>query len=220
MIGFFQLVSTPAFGRDWFGPRDNSDEHFRERGGWVFGVRVFLASLAMLFGATLALVLITWIRQGAALQMPRMPALLFVSTPILILSSITLQWAQRAVRSSKLAQVRDAILLTLVLGAAFLVMQFFAWVQLTRAGIDATPTAANPGLGSFCFYLLTTLHAAHVIGGIISLTWVTIRALRMHYTAAHHQGLRTFAAYWHFLDVVWLIMFALILAAQLPLAAG
>lgn len=216
MIGLFNLVSTPAFGRDWFGPAPEEERaDGPDRGGWAFGMRVFLVSLAMLFAATLSLVVIMWARHGRDLNFPAIPQLLFFSTPILLLSSWTLQRATVAAKRDQSARVRNAILLTLVLGAAFLLIQFFAWVQLTRAGIDATPGSIAAGLGGFCFYLLTALHAAHVIGGIIALTWVTVRALRLRYTAADHRGLRSFAAYWHFLDVVWIVMFALILLLQL-----
>ena len=127
---------------------------------------------------------------------------MFFSTLVLLVSGGTMHGAVVALRRNALRSVVAWLYATLLLGCAFLVLQLVGWAQLTGDGIDATND-----LGWFSFYLLTTLHAAHVIGGILGLTWVTLRAGRRHYTATRPEGLWMCAIYWHFLDAVWLVLF-------------
>ncbi|MFH0982206.1 MAG: cytochrome c oxidase subunit 3 [Planctomycetota bacterium] len=69
---------------------------------------------------------------------------------------------------------------------------------------------ASTGMYMFSFYLLTGLHGAHVIGGLVPLTVVTTKAFRGRYTRDYYPGVKYVAMYWHFLDVVWLVMFVVI----------
>jgi cytochrome c oxidase subunit III len=171
------------------------------------GMRLLLLTLGMLFAATLSGYLAirgeapTWPPPGV----PALPATLWISTVIIVLSSVTAQWALRGIRAGRQAPLRNGLLLTLLLGVAFLVSQSVNWFSLVAVNFTA-----KTNLYGFLFYLLTGLHAAHVIGGLAPLGLVTGRAWRGAYTSATRSGVEYTVTYWHFLDVVWVILFAVL----------
>ena len=173
----------------------------------VLAIRVLLASLSMLFAASLMGYLAvrgraeTWPPPG----MPAFPRGLWLSTVLMVVSSLTVQWAKRAARRDHQPTLRAGLLLTLALGLAFLTSQTVNWFALMAQAF--TP---DLNLYAFTFYLLTVLHAVHVVGGLIPLGIVTARAWRGSYSAEFHPGVDYIATYWHFLDVVWLVLFAVL----------
>jgi cytochrome c oxidase subunit 3 len=172
-----------------------------------FGMKLFLASLSMLFAAGMIGYLVvrlrsdSWPPKGA----PELPMGLWISTLILLVSSGTIHRAVESARADRQRGLRFGLLATTVLGVAFLISQTLNWVTLAAMNLTA---GAN--LYAFTFYVLTGLHAAHVIGGVVLLTIVTIKAFRGRYTAGGHVGVVYASMYWHFLDVVWLVMFAVL----------
>lgn len=172
------------------------------------GMRLLLAALGMLFAASITGYLVTrsnapqWPPPGV----PALPATLWVSTLLIVASSATVAWALAGIRRDRPATLRLALLLTVLLGVAFLISQSFNWFALVAANF--TPKV---NLFGFLFYLLTVLHAAHVVGGLIPLAVVTSRAWRGGYSAGFHPGVTYCAMYWHFLDVVWLVLFAVLM---------
>jgi len=173
----------------------------------VMAMRVFLASLSVLFAASIAAYLVvrsravTWPPPG----MPGLPRGLWASTAIILASSFFVQRALSAARRGGGDAIFRNLFLTTVLGLAFLVSQAINWQALIAAHITA-----GVHLYAFTFFTLTGLHAAHVVGGIIPLVTVTTRAKRGAYSSAFHPGVYYCAVYWHFLDVVWLVMFSLL----------
>ena len=169
------------------------------------GMRLFLLTLAVLFAASIAGYLVVRSRAAAwpPPGMPRLPSGLWVSTLIILLCSASIQWALRSVRRGRQGTLRAGLLLTLMLGLGFLVSQTANWLWLLSAQIHG-----RPNLYAFTTYMLTGLHAAHVIGGIILLIVVRIKAGRGQYSSDYHPGVEYSAMYWHFLDAVWLVMFA------------
>jgi len=174
------------------------------------GMRVLLLSLGMLFAATLAGYL--WVRGGAETWpppgMPSLPKGLWLSTALLLASSGTVQWALGGVRRGRLDALRRGLLLTTVLGVAFLVSQTASWFVLAAAEFGP-----RLNLYAFTFYLLTALHAAHVVGGLVPLSLVTARAFKGRYTQGFHPGVEYVATYWHFLDAVWVVLFVVLFLA-------
>jgi cytochrome c oxidase subunit III len=179
----------------------------RTRAG-VFGMWVFIVVVAMLFGACILGYLVVrlepepsapWMPPGT----PGLPHTLLLSTGILLLSSWTMQQSVVAARRGAQALAHTALVWTLALAVAFLVVQCIAWVQLWRqdAEIDST-------LYAWTFYVLTGVHALHVLGGLPPLVVATVRSARGRYTAAEHSGLVYCAMYWHTLDVIWLALYA------------
>ena len=101
-----------------------------------------------------------------------------------------------------------AMLLTTMLGVAFLASQTVNWFALVAAKLTA-----KTNLYGFTFYMLTGLHAAHVVGGVIPLGVVTVRAWRGRYSSSFHPGVRYCGIYWHFLAAVWLVLFIMLVVA-------
>ncbi len=173
-----------------------------------FGMRLLVAALSMLFAASLVAYLLIRSRAQAwpPAGMPHLPGTLWISTLILLASSVTMQAAVRAARAGRAAALRADMLVTTLLGIAFLASQTLNWFALVAENLTA-----KTNLYGFTFYVLTGLHAAHVIGGLIPLAVVTARASRGRYSREFHPGVEYCAIYWHFLDVVWVVMFAILM---------
>jgi heme/copper-type cytochrome/quinol oxidase subunit 3 len=176
----------------------------------MFGLRLFLASLGVLFTASLVaytLIRLTARARGLPLGSLHMPGSLWLSTAIILTSSLTIHRAVRFVSEGRQGPFRRAMVATAVLGLGFLAVQAPSLYLLLRS--HQVFRASNVFLYGLILMLIA-LHALHVIGGLIPLGVVTGRALRGKYHAGRHDGVRYCATYWHFLDVVWLIMFGLL----------
>jgi cytochrome c oxidase subunit 3 len=108
-------------------------------------------------------------------------------------------------RQGRQKSLRAGLLATLVLGLGFLASQTVCWFSLV-----ARDFTMRTNLYGFLFYLLTGLHALHVVGGLVPLGLTTVRAFEGRYSAASHEGVAHVALYWHFLDVIWLVLFAVL----------
>lgn len=177
-------------------------------GAGSLGMVVFLASLTVLFLASLVGYVVVrvradvWPPPGSA----PLPPGLWVSTAVILACSAAAHAAVAGIRKGNQIRLLVGLLATAALGVAFLMLQAFNWVQLTAA--DVRP---DRDLYGFTFYMLTGLHAAHVIGGLIPLGITLVKAYLGKYTWASYAGVQRVAAYWHFLDVVWLVLFAVLL---------
>jgi len=174
----------------------------------LFGMWLFLIVLAVVFAATILAYLIVRIDNGDAFvppDAPRPPGLLLASTLALVLSSFTMQRALRAGRAGDPRQ-GGLMLVTLLLALAFLAAQGLAWRELYRLNL-----AISDNLYAWTFYVLTGLHAAHVLGGLPPMIVTTVRASRAAYGPDDHRGITYCAMYWHFLDAVWIVLYATLL---------
>ena len=172
------------------------------------GMWVGMASILMLFtGLSSAYI----VRAASAndWQPLRMPRVLLLSTAILIVSSITLEFARRTLKNAAQSAHKSLLALTTLLGFGFLASQLLAWKQLAQQGIYV---ASNPH--SSFFYLLTATHAVHLLGGLAGLIFLTLRSrLRMDDEVIAAKGLAQTDAitlYWHFMDVLWIYLFVLL----------
>jgi cytochrome c oxidase subunit 3 len=136
------------------------------------------------------------------------PRIVWANTLVLFASSIAIEFARQAVRRNQPASVRQWMAISGVLGVAFLIGQLLAWRQLVAAGVYLATT-----LHSSFFYVLTGVHALHLFGGLIGLGFVFQKAFANRLTAENHEPLKAFALYWHFMDVVWIYCFVLLIFA-------
>jgi cytochrome c oxidase subunit 3 len=171
------------------------------------GVWVFVAGVCMTFAAlTSALV----VRKGGDLYWRHftLPSLLYLNTLVLVASSVTLEISRRHVGSFmggvKTTATKPArwLYATLSLGILFLAGQYLAWRQLSAQGLYL---ATNPS--SSFFYVFTAAHAVHLLGGLYALTRV-IRKLK--HRVLRRVTLDATAHYWHFMDVLWIYLLALL----------
>jgi cytochrome c oxidase subunit III len=168
------------------------------------GLGVFLAVVGSLFALFLSAYLL---RMEMADWRPLpAPTILWLNTGLLILSSVALQWAQVNARRGDMEGVQTGLLAAGALALAFLAGQFIAWRQLDAAGYYLASNPANT-----FFYVLTALHGLHLLGGIIALGRTAARAWRGLAVEKLRMSVELCAIYWHFLLLIWLILFGLVL---------
>jgi heme/copper-type cytochrome/quinol oxidase subunit 3 len=199
--------------------------HHLPRGTHELGMYLFLAALAVLFVSTmLGYVIVrisktrTVLRPGTdeivvaptapPLQSIDLPVGLWFSTLVILASSLTMHLAVKNVQRERQHQFRTSLIVTLALSVLFCLAQIPAMAGLLIEHFDAG--SGNTMLGLIFFLVL--LHALHVVGGIIPLGVITYRAGQGRYDHEHYKPVKTVAMYWHFLDAIWLFMFAVLLA--------
>jgi cytochrome c oxidase subunit 3 len=169
----------------------------------VIGVAAALAAVTMLFIAFTTAYLAR--RQEPGWGTVVMPPVLWLTTVILVASSVTLEWARRRVAAGDIRGLQRGLAATAGLGAAFLIGQLIAWHSLAAQGayISSNPHSAF-------FYVLTGAHGVHLLGGLGALAIVAWKAYAGRYGVASHAGVNVFSLYWHFMDLLWLYLFALL----------
>jgi cytochrome c oxidase subunit III len=174
------------------------------------GLWVLFVSLSVLFTASLIAYLVTRFNNAIwrTASMPELPTGLFASTAMLVGLSAAMWRAQSDVRANKTDSLVRDLWVAFIFGGAFLCGQGFNWAVMAGAVRDGEPT-----MYGFTFYMLTGLHAAHVVGGFIPLGIVLARAHRRRYSSSEHEGLRLCRQYWDYLFVVWLILLGALLLA-------
>ena len=134
------------------------------------------------------------------------PRVLWVNTVLLALGSVAMQWARVATNRGEARRARFAWLLGGAFAVAFLVGQYVAWRQLQAAGYYAADNPANAS-----FYLLTGVHALHLGGGLVAWIRTATRMARGAGLEDVRLGIELCTVYWHYLLLVWLVLFALLL---------
>jgi cytochrome c oxidase subunit III len=169
------------------------------------GMLLFIISEIMLFGAFFTAYFFIrvvgeadWPASGTELPV----AVAGVNTAILISSSFTMHWALEGARNENRAALRVGMLTTLLLGFTFLCIQINEYVHVGFAPADHAQGTI--------FYGLTGLHGAHVFVGLTLLLFATIRAFRGHFSAKEHRGVEVPGIYWHFVDVMWIVVYTTI----------
>ncbi|MFI5150768.1 MAG: heme-copper oxidase subunit III [Bacteroidia bacterium] len=137
----------------------------------------------------------------------RLPYQFYISTALILLSSLTMNMSVSAVKKGRNAT--PTLTLTLSLGLGFALFQFLGWRELTHAGIYFTGKSSIAS-GQY-LYVLTWAHLMHLIGGLISLIWVSAKSSRGLYSSTNYNGLRISGIFWHFLDILWVYLFLFLL---------
>ncbi|PYV06379.1 MAG: hypothetical protein DMG26_03250 [Acidobacteria bacterium] len=182
--------------------------------GWAGSVRVYrtgmwmaLAAIVMLFAAfTSALV----VRKGISNDWvaTALPRVLWLNTAVLIASSVTFEFSRRSLAGDPSFSARRFsrwLYVTLALGLAFIAGQLIAWRELASRGVYL---ATNPS--SSFFYLLTGAHGLHLLGGIVALFYVALRARQLALAPAKRVVVDVTAIYWHFMDALWIYILLLL----------
>lgn len=140
-----------------------------------------------------------------------MPNIFFFSTIVILASSFTLHGALIAFKKMKTQLFKVLLGVSLVLGIAFLVLQYQAWTLLTANGIELT---TNPS-SSFLF-VISGFHAAHVLGGVVAImvAFVTSLVKKHEVTPVRQLRLELTTQYWHFVDILWLYLFIFLIVQQ------
>jgi cytochrome c oxidase subunit 3 len=175
-----------------------------------FGMWCFLGTEVIIFGALIANVLNVWVHNPEAHRLLTEPlaSLLLVSanTFLLLVSSLCVVLGLSSVQRGNRTGLALWMAATMVLGAAFVGIQAYEFNKLV--GEEGLVFGSSPFASAF--YLLTGNHGLHVIIGVIWCLFILLRAVRGGYTEHEHLGVEIFGLYWHFVDVVWILIFTLV----------
>ena len=176
------------------------------------GMWVFLAADAMSFGALLAGY--GALRYGST-DWPLPSSVLGIGltafmTFLLISSSVTMVLALAAIQRGDLRGLRTFLSLTILGGLMFLGMQAYEWTHLIHRGLTLTGNPFGASLFGTTFFIITGFHGAHVTGGVIYLSCYLARALLGRVTQANANAIEIAALYWHFVDLVWILVFTFV----------
>lgn len=169
----------------------------------TIGMFITMASILMLFGTFISSFFVLKIRTSSDLVLPNyLINIGIINTLILFASSATFTVGARRFRSKDLNAYSLWLLLTIIGGILFLIGQIYLWDELTSIGLSITE-----GQLSDMFYLITGAHGLHIVAGLLGLIWLQSGVNKsFSYNRVHHVGM-----FWHFLGVLWVILFLVIL---------
>jgi len=168
----------------------------------TLGMFLFIASEVMLFGSFFTAYF--FVRVVNHEPWPPSPYHLpvfvaFVNTCILVTSSFTMHWALQSIKRGNRTGMEAGLVLTFLMGLAFLLTQI---LEYARIGFTPHDTAFGT-----VFFSLTGLHGAHVFVGLTILAAMATRSFRGHFSPEAHNGVEIGGIYWHFVDVMWIVVF-------------
>jgi len=169
------------------------------------GLGVFLAVATSLFALLISAYHMRML--GEDWTRLAVPKVLWLNTGLLLLSSVAMEWTRAAARRGQIDGVKSGLIAGGALTFSFLAGQLWAWQQMDAAGYFLT---ANPAY-SF-FYLLTALHGLHLLGGLWVWGRTTAKVLRGVEVGKVRLSVELCTVYWHYLLLVWLVLFALLLS--------
>ena len=183
--------------------------HIKHDGHNLTGFIIFLCSESIIFLAFFsgfALLKITapeWLPEGVEGLETRLP---LINTVVLVSSSFVAYFAERYLHKENLWGFRALWLLTMAMGTYFVYGQYVEWSHL--------PFALDSGVFGGTFYLLTGFHGLHVITGILLMALMLFRSFRPNNYAKGEMGVTAVSLFWHFVDVIWIILYILIYVWQ------
>lgn len=168
----------------------------------MFALYIAMASIAMMFaGLTSAYIVRKAQPNWRAYELP---TVFWISTVVIILSSITVALALRAFKAKQLSRYRWLIIGTFILGIGFGVLQYIGFSQLYHlpapVRVDGNPSE------SFLF-IIWGLHLVHIAGGVVALLIVFLRSFSKNILDSKSTGVAIVANYWHFVDILWIYLF-------------
>ena len=165
-----------------------------------FALWLFMVTVVMLFAAWTSAYIVRQ-AEGNWLDYD-LPEIFWLTSGIVVLSSITLQWAYFSAKKDNFVQLRLGMVLTVILGITFLIGQWYSWIALVDRDVFFV---GNPA-GSF-LYVLTGMHGLHLISGLIFLIIVLISSFQFKVHSKAMVPMEMLTTYWHFLGGLWLYLF-------------
>ena len=173
-------------------------------------IQLIIMTELLLFGGAFAMYFtirarfLVWPPTGAPVLEDFIPR---IQTLVLISSSVLIEWAIWQLKQGRDRAFKAGLIGTTILGSLFPILQFgYEWPRLLLNGI-LTPAS---GFFGASFFLLTGIHGAHVIVGVIAYVLVDVRAFMGQYSAKNHGFVQATSTYWHFVHIIWLLLFALL----------
>ncbi len=174
-----------------------------------FALYVAFASIIMMFGSLTSAYIVknaagNWLEYT-------LPNYFYASTAVLILSSVCLHISFNSFKSNKEAAYKILLLCTFALGITFVTLQYYGWNALFNVGVDLKASVS----GSF-LYLITGLHAAHILGGIAAILVAIVHAFTLPFVVTEKRKVRfqLVLHYWHFVDILWIYLLIFLLVCK------
>ena len=168
----------------------------------ILGMLLFIGSEIMLFGSFFTAYFFIRVVNHDPWPNPGDNLPVFVAginTAILVTSSFTMHWALTSIKRGNRAGLKAGLVLTFAMGLTFLLTQI---AEYARIGFSPSDNAF-----ATVFFSLTGLHGMHVFVGLMLLLFAAIRSFRGHYSPEHHHGVELPGIYWHFVDVMWIVVY-------------
>lgn len=173
------------------------------------GMWFLLLVVTMTFGGLIGAYIVISTNGAAEWKPFSLPLQVWISTVLIVASSIAYTVAQKFLKAEKQAKAKNWLLATTVLGAIFISSQILAWFELVRREVYVS---SNPYAGFF--YVLTAVHALHVVGGICALGFIVLRTWRKTESNEELESRKSAATvvgwYWHFMGALWIVLFLLL----------
>jgi cytochrome c oxidase subunit III len=213
-----KTAAKPGVGPGWPKPPGNNGSNGNGRGKWFGGrkpfskdtyritVWILLAAIVMMFVALASSYII--LSGNPEWQPVRMPRAFMFSTGLILISSVTMTAARRQLQRGQRRKHQVWLLVTLLIGLAFLAVQYAGWRQLVSAGAFIS---SNPH--SSFYYLFTGAHGVHLLGGLTALAYLAARSGQVLVGEASEKrsaATDAVALYWHFMDGLWVCLFLLL----------
>lgn len=168
-----------------------------------FTMWVAIGSILMMFAGLTSAYIVK--RSQASWLMLEIPVVFWYSTVAILASSVTIHLSLRAMKARDLMTYRRWLVVTAVLGVLFLLLQIAGFMQFEAKDIRLVGAGSN---ASYSFLLaISGLHGLHVLGGVIALVVITIRAISSSVRNYNSVPLEVVATYWHFVDLLWIYLF-------------
>ena len=169
-------------------------------------VRLAIFAIVMLFGGFTSAYVVR--HDGGAWFSINLPIQFWLSSAVILLSSVTLIVSQSAYMKDNKSLGNVMMGATLLGGLLFTLFQWLGWKELVRNGIFLSPSDGQGALisGSF-IYVLTGMHLLHLLGGLISLFITLIKGFMGKYSSANIHGVKLTSIYWHFMGALWIYLF-------------
>lgn len=164
---------------------------------------VAIVSILMFFGGLTSAVVVSQ-GGGQFLRIP-MPFAFTISTFVIVLSSIAFHLGLISIKKGNYSLAKISVLAALLLGLGFVATQYMGWVTLHDSGVYAIGSQSTQE--SSFLYLLTALHIAHLVGGLVSLIVVLVKTMKEKYSLDNMLGMEVSITYWHFLGGLWIYLF-------------
>lgn len=167
---------------------------------WKLIIWLFIISSIMLFAAFTSAYLVR--RAEGNWTEFEIPGIFYISTIVLVLSSLTMHLSVNAAKKGNTSKLRTLISVTTVGGILFLILQILGWQKLQEAGVYVKGNPAE----SF-YYVLTGTHFFHIVSGLGVLLYAFYSTFKGKITAKNTTQIEVCATYWHFLDILWIYLF-------------
>lgn len=162
-----------------------------------------IVSIIMFFGGLTSAVVVS--QGGGEFLRIEMPFAFTISTFVIVLSSIAFHLGLISIKKGNYSFAKISVVSALILGLGFVATQYMGWVTLHDSGVYAIGSQSTQE--SSFLYLLTALHIAHLIGGLISLIVVLVKTMKEKYSLDNMLGMQVSITYWHFLGGLWIYLF-------------